>query len=281
MHTKTKATGGGPIVFILVHIIGIFGPFFVGIDSRAVMACFISYYLRMFFVTGFAHRYFSHRTFDPLGPKWWRTFVIYSMGTAFMTTAQKSFLWWAALHRHHHAHSDTDEDIHSRRGFKSFWRGFYWQHLGWILSEKYDEYDRTKVRDHLNPHPGLAWFDTGWGMILPPVAYATCIFLIGASMGISVKMLVWGFFTSTVLLYHGTFCINSMAHLHGKQRYTTGDDSKNSWILAIITMGEGWHNNHHKHQHRLAQGETRFEKMFDWTYLIIKFAEKCGLVRCR
>jgi stearoyl-CoA desaturase (delta-9 desaturase) len=282
MITKTRAVGGGPIVFLLVHLIGIIGPFFVGWNWRVIAACVFSYYLRMFFVTGFMHRYFSHRVFKLLGSERWKTFATYAMGTACMTTCQKSFLWWAYTHRHHHEYSDTPEDIHSRRGFENFWKGLWWQHVGWILSQKHDKYDPNGLSDLLNPYPGLKWFDTVWGMIIPPVVYATTIFFVGFAMGSGIQMLIWGFFTSTVLLYHGTFCINSMAHLLGRQRYTdTNDDSRNSFILAIITMGEGWHNNHHKNMHRMAQAERWYEKIFDWTYLILKFAEFYGLIKCR
>lgn len=281
MQTKTRAVGGGPVVFLLVHIIGIVGPFFVGMDWRVVTACVLSYYLRMFFVTGFMHRYFSHRAFILNGPMWWKTFVVHFMAASCMTVCQKSPLWWASLHRHHHEHSDEEDDIHSRRNHKSFWKGLYWQHVGWILSQKHDEYDPKTLRDLLNPNPRLRWVDSGWGMIIPPVLYATMIFFIGWTMGIGLKMLVWGFFTSTVFLYHGTFFINSLAHLLGTQRYTdTNDDSRNSFILAVITMGEGWHNNHHKKPRRLAQAERWWEIPVDVTYLIFRTAEFLRLGRC-
>ncbi len=281
MQTKANAVGGGRGVFIAVHLIGLIGPFFVGIDWRAVTACFLSYYVRMFFVTGFFHRLFSHRAWSPRGPEWWRKFVVVDIiGFCCMTVCQKSPKWWSPGHRTHHRYTEIPgKDPHTSYGYDSLWKGLWMQHIGWIFDEKNDGYDPSKIRDLDRDYPGLARYDTFWGMIIPPVLFATMIFLVGATMGIGLKMLVWGFFTSTVLLYHGTFAINSLAHHLGTQRYTdTGDDSRNSLLLAIITMGEGWHNNHHKHQHRLAQGETRFEKMFDWTYLILRSAEICGLV---
>jgi stearoyl-CoA desaturase (delta-9 desaturase) len=107
--------------------------------------------------------------------------------------------------------------------------------------------------------------------LVPAVALGVICFLIGGWSG-----LVVGFFWSTVLVYHATFCINSLAHVHGRKRYVTGDDSRNNWLLAFFTMGEGWHNNHHAYQSSVRQGFKWWE--IDGTYYILKALSWTGLV---
>src|SRR5262249_52651413 len=151
------------------------------------------------------------------------------------TTAQKSVLWWAAMHRHHHLHSDTAADLHSPRH-----AGFFYSHVGWIFARRNKDVDLVKIADFAC-YPELVWLHRL--EVAPAVVLAVICFLIGGWSG-----LVVGFCWSTVLVYHGTFCINSLAHVHGRKHYVTGDDSRNNWWLAILTMGEGWHNNHHAYQ---------------------------------
>jgi stearoyl-CoA desaturase (delta-9 desaturase) len=172
-------------------------------------------------------------------------------------------LWWAAKHRHHHLHSDTEEDIHSPRH-----TGFLYAHLGWIFSRRHGEVDLVKVAD-LARYPELMWLHRF--ELAPPFILGAVAFLIGGWPG-----LVVGFVWSTVLVYHATFSINSLAHVHGRKRYVTGDDSRNNWLLAIITMGEGWHNNHHAFQSSVRQGFRWWE--IDPTYYILKALSWLGLV---
>jgi stearoyl-CoA desaturase (delta-9 desaturase) len=179
------------------------------------------------------------------------------------TTAQKSVLWWADKHRHHHLHSDTGEDVHSPRH-----KGFIYSHLGWIFSRRHDDVDLVKVAD-LARYPELMWLHRF--ELLPAIVLAGLCFLVAGWSG-----LVVGFFWSTVLVYHATFCINSLAHVSGSKRYVTGDDSRNNWLLAVFTMGEGWHNNHHAFQSSVRQGFRWWE--IDPTYYMLRALSWLGLV---
>ena len=236
------------IPFILVHL-GCIAAIWTGITWTSVALCFGLYWLRMFGVTAGYHRYFSHRAFS--------TSRVFQFVLAFLaqSTTQKSVLWWAAKHRHHHQHSDTAEDVHSPRH-----RGFVYSHLGWIFARRHDTADLSTVPD-LTRYPELRWlhrFEQA-----PSVALAGLTFLIAGWPG-----LVVGFLWSTVLVYHATFCINSLAHVSGTRRYVTGDDSRNNLGLALLTMGEGWHNNHHAYPSSARQGFRWWE--IDATFYLLK-----------
>jgi stearoyl-CoA desaturase (delta-9 desaturase) len=221
------------------------------------------FFTRKFGITGAFHRYFSHRSY--------KTSRFFQFCLAFLggAAAQKGALWWAAHHRHHHKHSDTPTDIHSAK-----LEGFYWSHVGWVLSKEYEEYDSNVVRD-LNKFPELVWLDKY--IFIPPVAAALFCFIVGHFwLGNAWMGLVVGFFISTVILYHTTFSINSLCHMFGSRRYETGEESKNSLWLAILTMGEGWHNNHHHYPLSCRQGFFWWE--LDITYYILLGLEKLGLV---
>jgi stearoyl-CoA desaturase (delta-9 desaturase) len=222
------------IPFILVHL-ACFAAVWSGITWQAIVICGVLYWLRIFAIGAGYHRYFSHRAYS--------TSRVFQFILAFLsqTTTQKSVLWWAAKHRHHHLHSDTLEDVHSPRH-----TGFLYSHLGWIFARRHAKTDLVKVAD-LARFPELMWLHKL--ELAPAIVLAVLCFLIGGWSG-----LVVGFFWSTVLVYHATFCINSLAHVRGRKRYVTGDDSRNNWFLAIFTMGEGWHNNHHAYQSSVRQG---------------------------
>ena len=166
-------------------------------------------------------------------------------------------------HRHHHLHSDTEEDVHSPRH-----KGFLYSHVGWVFDRKHDATDFTKIADFAR-YPELVWLHRL--ELVPAFIVAALCFLIGGWPGLFV-----GFLWSTVLLYHATFCINSLAHVRGKKRYVTGDDSRNNWLLALATMGEGWHNNHHAYQSSVRQGFKWWE--IDPTYYILKALSWLGIV---
>ncbi len=244
------------MLFILVHV-ACLAVFWTGVTKTALALCVVMFVTRKFGITGAFHRYFSHRSYKTSRP--FQFFLAFLGGAA----AQKGALWWAAHHRHHHKHSDTDEDLHSAK-----LEGFYWSHVGWVLSDEYEEYDPNGVKD-LAKFPELVWLDK-W-IFIPPVTAAVLCFLIGGWSG-----LVVGFFISTVILYHTTFAINSLCHMFGSRRYETGEESKNSLWLAIITMGEGWHNNHHHYPLSARQGFFWYE--LDITYYILLGLEKVGLV---
>ena len=236
------------IPFAAVHVVCL-AAFLVDFRWSYVILCLALYAVRMFFVTAGYHRYFSHRSF--------KTSRAFQFILAFMamSSAQKGVLWWAAHHRWHHRYSDTEEDLHSPMRF-----GFWWSHVGWILSDTYDKTELHLIRDFAK-YPELRWLDRNH--LVPPVTLAVSLFLIGGW-----GALVWGFFLSTVLLWHGSFTVNSLAHLFGRRRYPTTDTSRNNWWLAIITLGEGWHNNHHHYMASVRQGFFWWE--VDVTFYVLK-----------
>ncbi len=246
----------GSIPFFLMHLMPL-GILFFGITWTDVVLCAALYVVRMFFITAGYHRYFGHRAYK-LGRV---TQFIMAVGGS--TAAQKGVLWWAGHHRHHHKYSDMPEDIHSPR------RGFWWSHMGWILCKKYDETPLSSIKDFAK-YPELRWLNR-WHL-LPATALGAACYLIGGP-----SALFGGFFLSTVLLYHGTFSINSFTHIFGRRRYATTDTSKNSFLLALITLGEGWHNNHHYYQSTANQGFFWWE--IDISYYVLKVMSWVGLAR--
>lgn len=242
--------------FFAAHLMCLFA-FQVGISKTLVALALASYYGRMLLVTIVYHRYFSHRSFKTSR---WFQFILAALAT---TTVQKGVLWWAAHHRHHHRESDQPGDIHSPA-----LGGFWWSHVGWILSRKYDETRFESIRDFA-AYPELRWLNRYY--LVPPVLYATGLFLLGGF-----PWLIWGFFISTVLLWHGTFTINSLSHVFGRRRYRTTDTSRNNWLLALVTCGEGWHNNHHYYQNTANQGWFWWE--IDLSYYVLRLLNALGLV---
>lgn len=244
--------------------------FWVGWSPVAVAVAVFLYAIRMFAITGFYHRYFSHRAFKSSRPV---QFVFALIGAA---SVQRGPIWWAAHHRHHHMASETPDDPHSPVQL-GFWRS----HTGWFLTHEHFGIREKRVKDWLK-FPELRFLDRF--DIVVPVVLAVALLLLGnwletAAPGLGTsggQMLVWGFFISTVVLYHATFTINSLAHRWGKRRYDTDDDSRNNWFLALITFGEGWHNNHHHYPVAARQGFYWWE--LDMTWYAIKLMEKLGLV---
>jgi stearoyl-CoA desaturase (Delta-9 desaturase) len=243
--------------FFGVHVAAVVGVALLGWSWKGFALAMALYFIRMFGVTGGYHRYFAHRTYRTSRPF---QFVLAWLATS---SLQKGVLWWAAHHRDHHKHSDTKLDPHS-------WReeGFWWSHVGWILSNDTDETDFKKISDFAR-YPELRWLNKYH--LVPGVLLGVALFLIG-----SWPALVWGLFVSTTLLWHGTFSINSLAHWWGRRRYKTTDASKNSLALALVTMGEGWHNNHHYYPRSTAQGFFWWE--VDATYYVLFCLSKLRLV---
>lgn len=244
------------IPFVLVHLAPL-GAIWTGFTTSDVVLCVTLYFTRMFFITAGYHRYFSHRSFEL--NRFWQ-FMMALGGTL---AAQKGPLWWASHHRVHHAFSDTPKDIHPPQ------LGFWWSHLGWIFSANYRHTEQAWVRD-LGRFPELRWLDRYY--IIPPIVLGVVIFLVGGW-----SALLIGFFLSTVFLFHGTFSINSLMHRIGKRRYQTADTSKNSFVLALLTNGEGWHNNHHYYRYSARQGFYWWE--IDASYYVLKILSWMGIVR--
>jgi len=257
------------MVFWGVHLTCLLA-LWVGVSWVAVAVCLALYAVRMFSITGGYHRYFSHRSFQTS-----RIFQ-FLLGLLGCTAAQKGAIWWASHHRGHHNHSDTERDPHSPKVF-----GFYYAHIGWVLSKK-NKHTETALVTDLTKFPELRLL--GRLYMLPPIVLAVSTFYVGAWLEQAFpnlqtsgpQMLVWGFFISTVLLYHGTFCINSLTHVIGKRRFNTPDDSRNHWLLALITFGEGWHNNHHRYQSSERQGMYWWE--IDISHYVLVALSKLGLV---
>ena len=247
----------GTIGFWAIHLAAIAGVILLGFSWTGVILAATAYAIRMVFVTAGYHRYFSHRSFKT--SRWFQLVL----AVASQAGAQRGVLWWAARHRQHHRHSDTETDLHSPRQ-----RGFWWSHIGWMLSKRYNATDHDDVQD-LARFPELRALDRS--PHLPLLMLAVAMYLIGGA-----HALVWGFFVSTVLLWHGTFTINSLSHIVGRRRYATSDDSRNHWGLALLTMGEGWHNNHHYHQSSASQGFRGWE--IDVTMLVLRALEGLGLI---
>ncbi|MCY1057150.1 acyl-CoA desaturase [Nannocystis sp. SCPEA4] len=244
----------GPMA--IIHLLPL-GALWTGARWQDWAMCFALYFGRMFFVTGWYHRYFSHRTF--------KTSRIVQFIAAFLTqtASQRGVLWWAAHHRNHHKFSDLPWDTHS-----PIQRGFWFSHVGWIYEKNAGHTDYNKIRD-LAKYPELRWLDKYW--YVPPTVLGVLTTLTMGWSGLFIA-----FALSTTLLWHGTFTINSLAHVFGKRRFATTDTSRNNWLLALITLGEGWHNNHHHYMGSTRQGFYWWE--LDITYYILKAMSWVGLV---
>jgi stearoyl-CoA desaturase (delta-9 desaturase) len=255
---------------------------FLGMHAACGLACFTGvsptalgvaaglYLVRMFAITAFYHRYFSHRTY-----KTSRTFQFF-MAWLGNTAIQRGPIWWAAHHRHHHKHSDAPEDIHS-----PVQRGFWYSHMAWFLTGKGFATQERYVPDLL-AYPELRWLDRfDW---VAPVTLLAALALAGAALEAwapalgtnALQIVVWGFIISTVVTWHATYTINSLSHQWGTRRFNTADDSRNNWFLALLTLGEGWHNNHHHYQHSVRQGFYWWE--LDFAYYGLRVLAACGLV---
>lgn len=242
--------------FAGIHGMCIFA-IWTGITWRALEIALALYWARMFLITGGYHRYFAHRSY-----KTSRAFqaVLAVLGT---TTMQKGPIWWTSRHVIHHKYSDKLSDVHSPRQY-----GFWHAHVGWLLFNKHSATDMRYVKDWA-AYPELVWLEKYHWMA--PITLAILCYCLAGWSGVVVG-LGW----STVVFWHSTFLINSAAHRWGNQRYQTGDDSRNNWFLALLTMGEGWHNNHHHCQHSAKQGFRWWE--IDATYYILRLLEFFGLI---
>lgn len=241
--------------FLLMHV-AVLAVFFVPFSPWLVGLCAVSYLIRMFGITVCYHRYFSHRSYRV---NRFSQFCIAFIGG---TAVQKGALWWAANHRHHHRFSDMPQDVHS-----PVQRGFFWSHVGWIMSSEHNETRWDQIQD-LAKFPELRFLNNYH--LVPAVLYGVLMYLIGGMPGF-----VWGFVLSTVLVWHGTFTINSLSHVWGARRYQTTDDSRNNPWLALLTFGEGWHNNHHCYQSACRQGFFWWE--FDPGYYTLKAMKFLGI----
>lgn len=244
-------------LFLLLHL-GAFTVVLFPLSARWLLLAAVSYSIRMFGITAGYHRYFSHRSYK-LG-----RVAQFAMAFLAQSSGQKGVLWWAAHHRLHHRESDRDLDVHSPAK-----RGFWWAHVGWVLSNDFDQYDPRSVGE-FHRFPEIQFLDRHhW---VPTVVFGAVLAIIGGW-----PAFLWGYLVSTVVLYHCTFAINSLAHFWGTRRFDTPDESRNNFWLAVVTFGEGWHNNHHYSPGSCRQGERWCEP--DITYLVLKALSWVGIVR--
>ena len=256
--------------FIAMHL-ACFGVLWVGVSAAALWTAAALYAVRMFAITAFYHRYFSHRTFNASRG------VQFAFALIGASCVQRGPLWWAAHHRNHHRHADTTLDPHSPT-----LRGFLWSHAGWFLTRAAFRTDWARVPDFAK-YPELRWLDRYDTVV--PVVLALMLYGFGAWLGAAApqtgtsgaQMLVWGFFVSTIVLFHATVTINSLAHRVGSRRFETADDSRNNAWLALITFGEGWHNNHHFFPGTVRQGFRWWE--LDITWYLLRGLAVFGFVR--
>lgn len=241
--------------FALIHV-GALGALWSGVTLESVVVCVVLYVARMFGITAGYHRYFAHKSF-----KTSRVFQ-FLLALLAQTSGQKGALWWAAHHRDHHRYSDQPGDVHSPRR-----EGFWYAHMGWIFNGT-DKVKWERIKDFAR-YPELVWLDRHERYV--PWVLGAVVTLLFGWPGLFV-----GFFLSTAVLYHATFCINSLAHVLGTRRYETSDDSRNNFVLALLTLGEGWHNNHHYHQASARQGFRWWE--IDLTYYALKVLSWLGIV---
>jgi len=255
--------------FVILHGMCL-GVIWVGVSWVAVATAAALYVIRMFAITAFYHRYFSHKTYQT--NRFWQ-FIFAVLGNS---AVQRGPLWWASHHRHHHRFADTDEDPHSPAR-----HGFWWSHIGWLTSAKHFPTRTSYVKDWTR-YPELVWinrFDT-----LVPILLAAGLYAFGAvldavapALGTSgPQILIWGFFISSTVLFHATVTINSLDHMIGTRRYPNPDTSRNNAFLALITFGEGWHNNHHHYAISARQGFFWWE--IDVTYYLLKMMSGLGIV---
>lgn len=242
----------GPL--ILIHVGAVYG-LLQGASVEAWLVLPLILYCRALAVTIGYHRYFSHRSFKTsrIGQ-----FALACLGCL---NVQNGPLWWAAHHRQHHRHSDRPGDVHS-----PIQSGFIWAHCGWLFATL-DDPDWESVRD-LRKYPELVWLERLW--LVPPMLLIGLCWMIG---GWSVAGI--DFCLSAVIVVHVTFAVNSFGHLFGSRSYATPDRSRNSLVLAILTLGEGWHNNHHHYPHAAQAGFRKWE--LDASFRLIRLGAWLGL----
>jgi stearoyl-CoA desaturase (Delta-9 desaturase) len=254
--------------FIALHV-ACLGVLLVGWSPFALIWALGLYLVRMFAITGFYHRYFSHRTFRTSRAA---QFIFAVLGNS---SAQRGPLWWAAHHRNHHKHSDTEDDVHSAEK-----HGFLWSHMGWIMSRPNFLTQLEHVPD-LVKYPELRFldrFDTLVPFLLIGGSCALGAVLSAFAPELGTGALQLGIWTviSTVILFHATCTINSLSHMFGSRRFETTDRSRNNPLLAILTLGEGWHNNHHYFARSARQGFYWWE--YDITYYGLVVMSWLGIV---
>jgi len=261
-HARAVLVGMG-----IFHL-GCLGALWTGVSPAALAVALILYLVRGFGVTAGYHRLLAHRSFRAGRP------VQFLLALAGSLATQGGPLWWVAHHRSHHRYTETDRDIHSPRT-QGFWRS----HMGWMLSAESFRENGANARD-LYRVPELRFLQQHYVWIV--LGQGVALFALGAGLaGLGAdtsgpQMLVWAWFIATVVLWHATFMVNSVCHLWGSRPFDADDTSTNNWLVAILALGEGWHNNHHKFAYSARHGLEWWQ--FDLTWLLLRGMAKLGLV---
>ncbi len=236
------------VLFYALQVGAILTVFMVSPTRESVTVLVVLYVVRMFGITAGFHRYFAHKSFKTTRAF---QFILALLGTLAL---QKGPLWWARTHRLHHLYSDTEKDPHSPIAFS-----WFYAHLGWISSG--DTPEMQKLPTDLAKFWELRVLDRFHA--LPGILLAVACYFYDGLAGLG-----WAFCFSTFLLYHTTFMVNSVCHIWGTRPYDTPDRSRNNALVAILTMGEGWHNNHHHEQACVRQGRKWWQ--IDVTYYLLR-----------
>lgn len=245
-------------VLLLVHLGALAAPFFF--SWSAVLAALFLYTVTAMGITLGYHRLLTHRSYK--APKW----LCYLIVTCAAISAQAGPAMWVAIHRQHHANSDQEDDPHDAS------RGFWWCHLGWILKLRPrnldDEFMQRRAPDVLG-EPYYKFLNKHFFGL--SVIILLALYQIGG-----LPWLFWAGFFRIAAVFHGTWLVNSAAHRYGYRSYSTQDLSTNCWWVALLTFGEGWHNNHHAFPHSARHGLKWWELDLSWIFL--RFLQKLGLV---
>lgn len=242
-----------------------------GVSATALLVAGLAYVVRAFGVTAGFHRLLAHGSFKAGRATQFTLALLGSLAT------QGGPLWWVSHHRNHHRYSDTWQDLHSPRQ-----RGFWYAHMGWMWDQASFETPATNVKE-LYRFTELKILQRYYPLLI--LLQGLAFYGLGAYLGhrfpdtgtSGLQMCVWGFIISTVALWHATFMVNSVCHVWGKRAYETGDASTNNLLVALLTLGEGWHNNHHKFGYSARHGLEWWQ--VDLTYLALRGLESLGLVR--
>ena len=231
------------------------------IDTGAILAAFVLYVVGGSLGIGLAyHRLLTHRGYKTYR---WLEYFLTLCGTLALEGGP---IFWVATHRIHHQHSDKDGDPHTPR------EGTYWAHVGWILTGQAMHHDTEILKRYVpdlarDPfHVGL----TRWHWV-PQVVVGLGLLAFGG-----IPYVLWGVFFRTTFGLHCTWLVNSATHLWGSRRFRTRDDSTNNWWVALLSFGEGWHNNHHAHPVSARHGLAWYE--FDFNWIVIRTLRLFGLV---
>ena len=258
LESRTSVNWLTTIVLLLLHIGAIAAFFFV--TTPAVITGIVLYWVCIGFGIGLGyHRLHTHRSYE--APKW----LEYFFAICGAMTLEGGPIFWVATHRVHHQKSDQPGDPHSPRD------GRFWAHMGWIMFGE-AKHNATSVMAKYAPDlardPFYRWLNTYH--YVPLLLSAIPLYLLGG-----LPVFLWGGPLRIVLGLHATWLVNSATHLWGSRRFATRDDSRNNWWVSLLTLGEGWHNNHHAHPTSARHGMVWYE--FDMTWLSIRFLNAVGL----